>query len=101
MHFVNRPPWMELDSLYQFKIESKENIGKGKKGLKMAECIEVFEKDMSQSKEKGFSFSLNMGERLYHLMADTEAERRTWVAGLKVAIGTAKELNKGGVNLRV
>jgi len=43
----NRPPWMELDSLYQFKIESKENIGKGKKGLKMAECIEVFEKDMS------------------------------------------------------
>lgn len=41
------PPWMELDSLYQFKIESKENIGKGKKGLKMAECIEVFEKDMS------------------------------------------------------
>lgn len=41
-----------------------------------------------------------MGERLYHLMADTEAERRTWVSGLKVAIGTAKELNKGGVSVQ-
>lgn len=41
-----------------------------------------------------------MGERLYHLMADTEAERRTWVSGLKVAISTAKELNKGGVSVQ-
>lgn len=89
---------MELDCLYQFTIENKENLGKPKKGLKMSECIEVFEKDMSQSKEKGFSFSLNMGERLYHLMVETEIERRNWVQKLRVSINTSKELNKGTVN---
>lgn len=41
----------------------------------MVDCIEIFEKDMSKSKEKGFSYSINMGDRLYHFMADTEFER--------------------------
>lgn len=52
---------------------------------------------MSQSKEKGFTFSINMGDRLYHLMADTEVERRSWVAKLRSSILTIKELTKGNV----
>ena len=48
----------------------------------MIDCIEIFEKDMTTSKEKGFSFSINMGDRLYHLMASTEAERRSWIKKL-------------------
>ncbi|KAL4465713.1 hypothetical protein ABPG72_012395 [Tetrahymena utriculariae] len=94
------PPWMELDTLYQFKIESKENIGKPKKGLKMSQCIEVFDKDMSKSKEKGFTFSINMGDRLYHLMAETAVERIAWVSKLKTSIKTIKELNKGNLKIK-
>ncbi|KAL4426634.1 hypothetical protein ABPG74_018712 [Tetrahymena malaccensis] len=94
------PPWMELDTLYQFKIESKENIGKPKKGLKMSQCIEVFDKDMSKSKEKGFTFSINMGDRLYHLMAETAVERISWVSKLKTSIKTIKELNKGNLKIK-
>jgi hypothetical protein len=30
-----RPPWMDLDVLYYYKVKSKDDIGKPKKGLKM------------------------------------------------------------------
>lgn len=63
----------------------------------MEQCIEIFDKDMSQSKEKGFTFSVNMGDRLYHLMSDTEIERRAWVSSLRISIQTTKELTKGNV----
>lgn len=45
----------------------------------MTECIEVINKDMSKSKEKGFTFRINFGDRIYHLMADTETDRERWV----------------------
>jgi len=73
---------MDLDILYYYKAQSPELIGKPKKGIKMSDCIEIFEKDMTKSKEKGFSFTINLGERLYHFMADTESERKNWVSCL-------------------
>jgi hypothetical protein len=65
----------------------------------MCQCLEIFEKDMSVSKEKGFTFSINTGDRIYHLMTSTEAERRSWIQKLKMSILTSKELNKGNVRL--
>jgi hypothetical protein len=34
---------------------------------------------MATSKEKGFSFKINMGERIYHLQTDTDMERQEWM----------------------
>lgn len=39
------------------------------------DCSEVIVKDMTKSKETGYTFKINTGDRLYHLMADTEIER--------------------------
>ncbi len=50
---------------------------------------------MAKSKEKGFTFSVNMGDRLYHLMADMETERENWVEALSSSLKTAKEMNNG------
>ena len=44
----------------------------------MSECLEITEKSMEKSKEKGFSFKINTGDRLYHLMAEDENERRSF-----------------------
>ena len=33
---------------------------------------------MTKSKESGYTFKLNMGDRLYHLMADSELQRTKW-----------------------
>ena len=30
---------------------------------------------MTKSKESGYTFKINIGDRLYHLMADTEIDR--------------------------
>ncbi len=30
---------------------------------------------MQKSKESGYSFKINMGDRLFHLMCDSESER--------------------------
>lgn len=40
------PPWMELDCLYYFKIKSKEDVGTGTSKVKMAEALDISEKDM-------------------------------------------------------
>lgn len=43
--------------------------------MNMRECMNVESKNMSKSKEDGFSFKINMGDKIYHLMCDTEIER--------------------------
>ena len=43
--------------------------------INMRECVKIVTKDMSNSKEKGFSFKINMGERIYHLQTDTDLDR--------------------------
>lgn len=40
------PPWMELDALYYFKVKSKDDIGTGNAKVKMAEVLNISEKDM-------------------------------------------------------
>lgn len=50
-------------------------MAKPKGNIKLFDCHEVIVKDMTKSKEIGYTFKINIGERLYHLMADTEIER--------------------------
>ena len=35
--------------------------------LSMRECIKIELKNMEKSKEKGFSFKINMGKKIYHI----------------------------------
>lgn len=35
--------------------------------IPMSECVQVVSKDMKNSSEKGFSFKINVGDRIYHL----------------------------------
>lgn len=62
----------------------------------MEECIEIFEKDMSISKEDGFTFRINCGERIFHLMSETSTDRKNWINALRKSMITAKEF-KGNV----
>ena len=41
---------MELDTLYYFKVKSKEDIGTGKGKVKMVDVVELSEKDMVKQK---------------------------------------------------
>jgi len=69
---------MELDTLYYYKVNSKQNNKKeNKKGeIKMKDCLEIIQKNMTKSKEKGYSFKVNLGDRLFHLNTESEAERK-------------------------
>lgn len=63
---------MEFDTLYYFKIENNDDLTR-KGDINMKNCIEIVEKAFKESsKEKGFSFKINMGERLYHFMTYNE-----------------------------
>ena len=52
---------------------------------------------MSKSKEKGFTFKINMGERIKILMTETEIDRTCWMQSLKLSMVTAKEMSIGTV----
>lgn len=66
---------MELDTLYYFKFKTEKDKTNKKGEIKMKDCLEIKVKDMKGSKEKGYSFKINMGDRLYHIMSETESER--------------------------
>lgn len=73
---------MELDTLYYYRLEKKKNLqeGKGtfmKKGeIKMKDCLDIFEKDMKKSKEKGFSFRIHLGDKIITFMAHNDDLRK-------------------------
>lgn len=62
----------------------------------MQDCLEIIEKDMTTSKEEGFTFKINCGDRIFHLMTETSTERKKWVSALRTSIITAKEF-KGAI----
>ncbi|KRX01073.1 WD40-repeat-containing domain [Pseudocohnilembus persalinus] len=87
------------DTLYYYKLNKQgnlENAEQPQKGFELIECIEVVPKDMSTSKEKGFTFTINTLKRLIHLMSDKETQRQEWMHAIQTSMMTAKELAKGG-----
>ncbi|CAD8207552.1 unnamed protein product [Paramecium octaurelia] len=87
------PPWLELDTITYFKQNEDGKPPKAKGDVKMLDCQEIIIKNMSKSKESGYTFKLNMGDRLYHLMADSELERTKWQSALSASIRITKEIN--------
>ncbi|CAK57824.1 unnamed protein product (macronuclear) [Paramecium tetraurelia] len=87
------PPWLELDTITYFKQKEEGKPPKAKGDVKMLDCQEIIIKNMSKSKESGYTFKLNMGDRLYHLMADSELERTKWQTALSASIRITKEIN--------
>jgi hypothetical protein len=69
------PPVFEMDTIYYYTPEEYSQMSAPKSSIKMLECQEVIIKDMIKSKESGYTFKINIGDRLYHLMADTEIDR--------------------------
>jgi hypothetical protein len=67
-------------------------MARPKGNIKLFDCHEVIVKDMTKSKEAGYTFKINIGERLYHLMADTEIERQQWINAVKASQVTAREI---------
>ncbi|CAD8107610.1 unnamed protein product [Paramecium sonneborni] len=86
------PTWLELDTITYFKEKEEGKPPEAKGDVRMIDCQEIIIKDMSKSKESGFTFKLNMGDRLYHLMADSEQERMKWISALNLSIKTTKEI---------
>jgi len=76
---------MNVDTLYYYKVNKDDDdnyqIEKETKKdgrvmcMSMRECVSIECKNMSKSKEEGFSFKINMGDKIYHLMCETELER--------------------------
>lgn len=38
---------------------------------------------MATSKEEGFTFRINCGDRIFHLMTETSTERKNWINALR------------------
>lgn len=93
------PTNFNLDTLYYFKIKTKDELGQPKGVINMMNCLDVLVKDMSKSKEKGFTFRVNACDRIYQLMSDLETDRRRWVQALKNSTKTAKQLKKKGISV--
>ncbi|KRX03678.1 hypothetical protein PPERSA_10362 [Pseudocohnilembus persalinus] len=89
------PHWLELDTLYYYKIKNKDEIGEPKGQINMKDCIEIFEKDMSTSKEQGFTFRINCGDRIFHVMVESSYDRKNWITALRKSVETSKEMNSG------
>lgn len=87
------PPVFELDTIYYYNLEEDKDLSAPKSSIKMIDCQEVIIKDMIKSKESGYTFKINIGDRLYHLMADTEIDRQKWVQAAKASHVTSREIN--------
>ena len=90
------PPWMELDTMYYYTMDDENDASEPKGDIPMKECLEILVKDKENSKEKGFSFKINMGDRIFHLNTDLKIEREKWVTALRKSILTSKETKGGG-----
>ncbi len=63
----------------------------------MWECNEIKDKDMTKSKDQGFTFTVNMGERIYKFMTESELDRKKWVKSLRQSAKTSREMHNGEV----
>jgi len=85
------PPWMELETIYYF--DDKEILTESKylKNIVLQDCNGVIVKDMTKSKDKGFTFKIDMGETIYHLNAETLKENQQWTVAIELSKATAQQ----------
>lgn len=80
------PPWMFLNHVYYFKYSGPDDDSEAQ-GEIPTRLVTIRIKDMTGSRDSGFSFLLDLGSRIYHFNAETEEEMNSWVK----AIDTSKE----------
>ncbi|KAL4438805.1 hypothetical protein ABPG74_013478 [Tetrahymena malaccensis] len=95
------PPWMDIDKLYYFDSNKISENKKTSKELSMQDILEVKQFDSIQShQEKGFVFIVSEQKRDYYLCTNLETDRQKWISALNVGVATAKEIKKGGGQIK-
>ncbi|KAL4471109.1 hypothetical protein ABPG72_006490 [Tetrahymena utriculariae] len=95
------PPWMDIDKIYYFDSSKITENKKSSKELLMNDILEVKQFDSIQShQEKGFVFIVSEQKRDYYLCTNLETDRQKWISALNVGIATAKEIKKGGGQIK-
>jgi hypothetical protein len=80
------PPWMFLNHMYYFKYAGPDDDSEAQGEIPTRLCT-IRIKDMSESRDSGSSFLLDLGNRIFHFNADSEEDMNRWVK----AIDTSKE----------
>ena len=87
----NFPPWMYMNHIYYYKYEGPEDDSDSQ-GEIPTRLITIRIKDMSNSKDTGASFLVDLGTRLYHLNAETEEIMNQWVKAIEISKENAQEV---------
>mmetsp|Transcript_1864 Transcript_1864/g.4000 ORF Transcript_1864/g.4000 Transcript_1864/m.4000 type:complete len:1000 (-) Transcript_1864:67-3066(-) len=85
------PRWMRTNHLYYFKSNSPDDSSEMLGEIPARLCT-VKVKDMSTSRDSGFTFILDMGTRMFHFNAETEEEMKQWITAVKLAQESAQEI---------
>lgn len=80
------PPWMFLNHIYYFKYSGPDDDSEAQGEIPTRLCT-IRIKDMSESRDSGFSFLLDLGNRIFHFNAESEEDMNRWVK----AVDTSKE----------
>lgn len=67
------PPWMYLNHIYYFKFTGPDDDSEAQ-GEVPTRIVNIRIKDMTNSRDSGASFLLDVGTRIFHLNAETEEE---------------------------
>ena len=98
------PNWMRHNHIYYFSFTSPEDNSACLGEIPTALCT-VRIKDMSKSKDPGFSFYLDVGNRKFMLNTEDEAELKRWVdcieASKRIAQGIQSSVTGKPRNLTV
>ncbi|CAK91004.1 unnamed protein product (macronuclear) [Paramecium tetraurelia] len=84
---------LELDTLVYINQKMNDKLIKRNVYIKLQNCKEIIIKNMQKSSDHGFIFKLNMGDKIYSLMANTENDRMKWQQALNQSMNTCKEIN--------
>jgi hypothetical protein len=86
------PRWMRTNHLYYFKASSPGDTSE-MQGEIPARLCSVKVKDMSKSRDSGFTFILDMGTRMYHFNTEDEADLTRWTQAVRFAQESAQEVS--------
>lgn len=85
------PRWMRTNHMYYFKANSPEDSSEMLGEIPARLCT-VKVKEMSTSRDSGFTFVLDMGTRMFHFNTDDEIDLKRWTQAVKLAQESAQEV---------
>lgn len=87
----NFPPWMHLNNIYYFKWAGNDDDTEAL-GEIPTRLVTIRVKDMSNSRDSGSSFLLDLGNRIFHLNADNEEDLNKWIKAIEASKENAQEV---------